>query len=263
MKEGAMFRTVAPGGPLGESVASIWLHESSALGQGTELRLPTGTVELVFNLSEDCSWSYPDAIAAGPYQHSYVLDTAQQSHVAGVVFRPGRALVDVPLHELANRHVALEDLWGADATRVRERMLAASDAATRLRVLESALHDRLADSTQDAHPLAAAATTWLSRVPECSAVGELSDRLGLTARRLQQVFRAEVGLSPKAYQRLQRFRSVLAGIDEVARVGWPAFALARGYYDQAHLAREFRVHSGLSPTAYLRGRGEQVNHVPR
>jgi AraC-like DNA-binding protein len=268
-----MFSSVAPGGLLGEFVSSLWLQTSPGQDPGAELRLPTGTVELVVNLAADRFWlpddagvrrTYPAAIVAGPYRHAYVMDTAQQSHVVGVVCRPGRAraLVDAPLHELSNRHVALEDLWGADATRVRERMLAAPDAATRLRVLESALCARLTGSAHVAHPLAAAAAGWLSRVPEYPGVGELGDRAGLTSRRVQQVFRTEVGLSPKSYQRLRRFRSVLAGIDEVERVGWSAFASECGYYDQAHLVREFRDHSGLSPTGYLRARGEQTNHVP-
>ncbi|MBB5959682.1 AraC-like DNA-binding protein [Saccharothrix tamanrassetensis] len=268
-----MFSSVTPGGHLGEFVALLWLHESAGPGQGAELRLPTGTVELVVNLAADSFWMSDDAgvrrrhsgtLVAGPYRRAYVLEATQQTHVIGAVFRPGRAraLVDVPLHELSDRHVALEDLWGLGATRVREQVLAAPGATGKLRVLEAALSDRLTGSGQAAHPLVAAATGWLSRMPERPGVGELGDRLGLTSRRVQQVFRAEVGLSPKGYQRLQRFRSVLDGIDRVDRVGWSAFAVERGYYDQAHLDRDFHAHSGLSPTAYLRGRGRRINHVP-
>lgn len=265
-----MFSSVTPDGQLGEFVSTLWLQEGQSPDRGAQLRLPTGTAELVVSLAADFFWlpadtgarqRYPGAVVAGPYRHAYLLDTARQSHVAGVVFRPGRAraVLGVPLHELADRHVALTDLWGAGAPLVRERLLAAPDAASRLGALEAALRERL---TGAAHPLATAATTWLSRVPGRPGVGELGDRLGWTARRVQQVFRTEVGLTPKAYQRLLRFRAVLADIDGATRFGWSAFAVAHGYYDQAHLAREFRVHSGLSPTAYLLARGGQLNHVP-
>ncbi|CCH32147.1 DUF6597 domain-containing transcriptional factor [Actinosynnema sp. NPDC047251] len=268
-----MFRSVAPGGLVGEFVALLWLHESAGPGRGVELRLPTGAVELVVNLAAECFWMpdgsgtcrrLPGALVAGPYRHAYLLDGTRPSHVVGVVFRPGRAraLVDVPLSELSNRHVALEDLWGASAARVRERLLAAPDATRTLRVLETVLGERLAGANLAPHPAVDAATRWLSRFPGHPGVGDLGDRLGLTSRRVQQVFRTEIGLSPKGYQRLQRFRSVLAAIDEVGRLGWSAFAVRRGYYDQAHLVREFRAHSGLSPTAYLRGRGGGINHVP-
>jgi AraC-like DNA-binding protein len=268
-----MFTSMTPRGLLGEFVQSIWLHDDEARGRRVDLRLPTGTVELVFSLSEDCFWlpddtgvrrGFPGAVVAGPYRRAYALETAQQSHVLGVVFRPGRArvLIGASLHELADRHVALEDLWGASAKVVRERLLAAPDGAARLLACESALRERLARSGDVAHPLAAAWTAYVSRAPERHGIVQLGERLGWTVRRLEQVFRADVGLTPKAYQRLQRFRSALVGIDGAARVGWSAFALERGYYDQAHLIREFRAHCGLSPTAYLRRRGEQLNHVP-
>ena len=70
-------------------------------------------------------------------------------------------------------------------------------------------------------------------------------------------------MTPKAYQRLQRFRGALARIEDAARVGWAAFARDCGYYDQAHLINEFRAHSGLTPPEYLASRaGSFVNHVP-
>jgi AraC-like DNA-binding protein len=268
-----MLTSMTPRGLLGEFVTSIWLYDGEARKRSADLRLPTGTVELVFGLREDCFWlpdaagvlrGFPGAVVAGPYRHAYVLDGAEQSHVLGVVLRPGRArvLIGAPLHELVDRHVALEDLWGASAQVMRERLLAAPDAATRLLACESALRERLARSGEVAHPLAAVGTACVSRAPGRHGVVQLGERLGCTVRRLEQVFRADVGLTPKAYQRLQRFRSALVGIDGAARVGWPAFALERGYYDQAHLIREFRAHCGLSPTAYLQRRGQQLNHVP-
>jgi hypothetical protein len=240
-----MFTSMTPRGLLGEFVQSIWLHDGEVRAPGVELRLPTGTVELVFNLREDCfrlpddagmHRGFPGSLVAGPHRRAYFLDTAQQSQVLGVVFRPGRArtLIGASLQELADRHVALEDLWGASAKVVRERLLAAPDAVTRLHACESALRERLARSGDVAHPLAAVGTACVSRAPERHGVVQLGERLGWTVRRLEQVFRADVGLTPRAYQRLQRFRSALAGIDGAARVGWPAFALERGYYDQAH-----------------------------
>ncbi|MGJ7907799.1 DUF6597 domain-containing transcriptional factor [Actinopolyspora sp. H202] len=268
-----MFTSMTPGGPVGEFVESIWLHEGGNPARHAELRLPTGAVELMFNLREDSfrlpggtapSGNSRGAVMAGPYRRAYVLDTTQQSRVLGVVFRPGgaRPLVEAPLHELRERHVPLEALWGADAELVRERVLAAPDTGSRLRTLESVLHERLSRRAELAHPVAVAATACLSDAAGSRRIGRLGERLGWTARRVEQVFRTDVGLSPKAYQRLWRFRTALEDIDEAARLGWSAFAAAHGYYDQAHLIREFRSHCGLPPTEYLRQRGERLNHVP-
>ena len=75
------------------------------------------------------------------------------------------------------------------------------------------------------------------------------------------MFRAELGLTPKAFQRLHRFRQALVRIDRAAEIGGAAFALERGYYDQSHFIGEFRAHSGLTPSDYMTSRGTELNHV--
>jgi AraC-like DNA-binding protein len=256
-----MFASTTPRGTLGQLVESIWLHRGATPAHGVDLRLPTGRVEVMLDLDENRSMR---SVVAGPFQRPYPLETARQSHVVGVVFRPGaaRTLLGVPAHELADRHVALEDLWGRAADELRDRVLAASGVHARLREVEVVLEARLAGSAEIAHPLAAAATGLVARRPAGLGVAELGEHLGWSARRLQQVFRDDVGLTPKAYQRLQRFRGALVSIEAAEQVGWPAFALHRGYADQSHFIREFRAHAGLSPSQYLLRRGGRLNHVP-
>jgi hypothetical protein len=75
-------------------VGSIWLHQGVAPASGVDLRLPTGTVELVVDLDQDRvlpsdARADPGAVVAGPFRRPYRLDAAQQSRVVGVVFRPG------------------------------------------------------------------------------------------------------------------------------------------------------------------------------
>jgi methylphosphotriester-DNA--protein-cysteine methyltransferase len=166
------------------------------------------------------------------------------------------------MHELANRHVALAGVWRDGAVELRERVLEAAGPRQRLGEAERVLGRRLAGSVEATHPLAVEAVALIARGPVRHTVAQLSDRLGWTPRRLQQVFSAEVGLTPRGFQRLARFRSTLGSIDTAAEVGWAAFAREHGYFDQSHLIREFREHTGLAPTAYLRRRGPSLNHVP-
>src|SRR5262249_48960408 len=103
----------------------------------------------------------------------------------------------------------------------------------------------------------------IESAPEDCRIAELSETLGLSTRRFEQIFRHDIGMTPKAYQRLQRFRRALVRIEDATNDGWAAFAQDRGYYDQAHLINEFRAHSGLTPPEYLASRaGSFVNHVP-
>jgi methylphosphotriester-DNA--protein-cysteine methyltransferase len=152
-------------------------------------------------------------------------------------------------------------LWGPVAFDLVGRTLSASGAEAKLDALEQVLAARLRHVPNQPHPLAAYAATQIARNPERWGLAALDESLGLSPRRLQQVFRTEVGLTPKAYQRLHRFRRALVGINRAAEVGWAVFALERGYYDRSHFIGEFRIHAGLTPSEYVASRGDELNHV--
>ena len=92
-------------------------------------------------------------------------------------------------------------------------------------------------------------------------VRELAHEAGLSRRRFAQLFREQIGLTPKLYCRLQRFQNALKQIASGPSVDWAQLALAAGYCDQAHLAHEFRDFSGLSPSAYLAGCHRSASHA--
>jgi AraC-like DNA-binding protein len=255
-----MYVTAAPRGPLSGLVESIWLYEGEAPAHARDRRLPTGGVDLVVNLRDDSA-----PVVCGPFTHAFVLDTAEQRDTLGVAFKVGGAgaLLGLPLDELSNLHVPLAELWRSGASELRERVLGAPTAEAKLETAQRVLSTRLARVSRPPHPTAARAATRIEASPEGCRIAELSETLGLSQRRFEQIFRADIGMTPKAYQRLQRFRRALARIEDATRVGWAAFAQDCGYYDQAHLINEFRAHSGLTPPEYLASRaGSFVNHVP-
>jgi methylphosphotriester-DNA--protein-cysteine methyltransferase len=91
----------------------------------------------------------------------------------------------------------------------------------------------------------------------------VTDQIGLSQRRFIQVFRDEVGLTPKLFCRIQRFQEVLRRIGKGQQFEWVDVALDCGYYDQAHFINDFQAFSGLNPTAYLaHPRDRNPNHVP-
>jgi AraC-like DNA-binding protein len=89
------------------------------------------------------------------------------------------------------------------------------------------------------------------RAPHVRSVLAVAREAGLSRRRFAQLFREQVGLTPKLYCRLRRFQDLSRQIAFGAPVNWAGLALAGGYCDQAHLANEFRHFSGISPSAYL------------
>ena len=92
----------------------------------------------------------------------------------------------------------------------------------------------------------------------------LADRVGVSQRHLARLFRAATGMSPGLLSGLARFQGVLAELERPVPVRWAAVAQRHGYYDQAHLTRDFRRFGGIAPGAYLRASRELTrNFVDR
>ncbi len=253
-----MFLARTPPGPLGEFVEFVWVHVDGVGGHGATLRIPTPDVDLVIDSGKE------HAILSGPSTRPFLLAAGDRRETIGAVLRAGRgaALLGVPLSDVRDRRLPLTEVWGAVAAELAERVLGASTAGARLDVLQQVLSARLRQVVVPPHPVAARAAARIAGSPERCRVAGLGESFGLTSRRLEQVFRADVGLTPKAYGRLHRFRAAFAQIDRADEIGWAAFALERGYCDQSHLIREFRAHADLTPCEYLASRGTELNHVP-
>ncbi|HRC84032.1 MAG TPA: helix-turn-helix domain-containing protein [Thermoanaerobaculia bacterium] len=264
-----------PPPPLGEFVEVIWYYRGYRQEHAFERILPSGRMALVVNLAEDETRVWPRGHQGEPLltrgssvdselrQH-FVIDTAEQEFVAGAHFHPGGAFpfFGVAADELAGHHLSLEELWGESrANELRSRLLAARSPQAAIEILEQALCTAVKRPLAR-HPAVAFALAGLSRAPATATVARLVRGVGLSPRRFLELFRQEVGLGPKAYCRVRRFQAALALAWGRPVIDWARLALDCGYYDQAHLIRDFRAFSGLAPRAYLASRGQHLNHLP-
>jgi AraC-like DNA-binding protein len=82
-------------------------------------------------------------------------------------------------------------------------------------------------------------------------VRELAPRLGITPRTLERRMLDEVGLGPRTLHRVLRFRRILRSLEQTPRGRWARSAVQSGYFDQAHMIREFRQFAGAAPGDYF------------
>lgn len=134
------------------------------------------------------------------------------------------------------------------------------DARTRLGVLESFLLQRFAGA-QSRHCMVEFAVDQFRRAPGVATVSEVARSTGWSERRFSQVFREEVGLSPKVWCRVQRFQRAVRKLHDGGEVAWAELALDCGFYDQSHFANEFKAFSGIDATTYTAGRTRWRNHI--
>lgn len=275
-----IYRSYVPAAPLADSVERVW-HCSHIPSQRRVRMLPSGTIELVINLCEDevriyesaqsgrCA-RYAGAVVAGPYTGCLMIDPMHRSTIVGVHFRPGGAFpfLGARADELSDAHVDLDTLWGRTAAaELRERLCAATTVGRRFSLLEAALLARLRYSPRR-HGAVPVALATFDRTGGGARIQDVARRVGLSQRRLIQVFAAEVGLTPKLYCRVRRFQKARDLVRHAEAPDWARVAVDCGYFDQSHLIRDFQALAGLSPVNYLReSSGERgrvmPNHLPQ
>ncbi len=234
--------------------------DAAASTHAHERALPTGTVELVFNLH--ANQQFGEAVICGPHASYFVLDTSVPSSVIGVHFKPGgaAAFLGAPAGEFADRHVDLSDVWGARARELRERLVEAGSEGPRFAMLEEALLARIRRPLLP-HPAVAHAVLQLMTEPTLMKIEELRKDAGYSPKHFIELFRDSVGLAPKLFSRIRRFQGVLERLAGGERVEWAGVAADGGFYDQSHLNREFRAFAGTTPGEY-RPLADRPNHVP-
>lgn len=158
------------------------------------------------------------------------------------------ALFGVSPRELRDRSFALRDVLGRVGADLEERLDESAEDQVH-RVMAEWLGGRVAVEETPSERRARASSLLLRDSESC---GQVADQLGLSARALRTVMGSHVGLSPKTYARIVRLHRALERAG--SREAWSSVALASGYYDQAHMIREFQSLLGESPEVW-RGRG--------
>ena len=256
-------------------IQSLWAMdetgEPAAPASRREHVVPTGSMHLVFRLSDDPLRLYegdadPEgqllstAVVGGARTRFYIRDVSRPLHSVGAQLRPGSALLlfGTPANALAERHTALEDLWGSRVSTVRDRLGGALSLEERLEAFEELLAERL-PRVQGLHPAVAQALAQLSGL---TTVHDVVKQSGYSHRRFVELFVQDVGLTPKAYSRVQRFQRALERASRPDGTSWTDIAADAGYSDQSHFNREFRDCVGITPSEYRDLAPRFRHHVP-
>ncbi|MFE0044348.1 helix-turn-helix domain-containing protein [Streptomyces albireticuli] len=181
--------------------------------------------------------------------------TCVEVHVSPVV---AHAVLGICPAELDRTVVALDDLWGRDAARLREQLGDAPSWEDRFALTDALLsHRRGTGPSADPEVVRAWDRIVVSR--GSVRVEDLAAEVGWSRRRLWSRFRSQVGLPPKRAATLVRFRHAahrLTAGDSAARV-----AAECGYADQSHLHREILAFTGMTPATLAADPGLTVDDI--
>jgi AraC-like DNA-binding protein len=225
--------------------------------------LPSPFLTLIFTLDEPLTvLAHPDPAQApadfgtllGGLHASPALIAHQgaQSGIQVALKPPGaRALLGLPAGELAQLDVPADAVLGGAAARIHDRVRAADGWPERFSVLDEDFVILLTCRGAGLAPEVARAWRLLLRSGGTLPVNQLAAETGWSSRHLASRFRAEIGLTPKAAARVVRFDRAKRRLVNSADGSLADLATACGYFDQAHLAREFRALAGCPPSQWL------------
>jgi AraC-like DNA-binding protein len=238
------YREVPPPAALREFVECLWTAGADGADPVKEGRiLPDGRMDLVWIRGGP-------VLVAGPQTRFTSRPNVRPLVAVGTRFHPGAlpGLLRVPAAEVVDGHVALEDIDAGLDHRLDAALEAARTPGQAMRAFARELLRRVdALSRLDT---AVTEATWLLADPR-TKVRDVALEVYVSERQLRRRFDERVGYGPKTLQRVLRFQRMKAVLElpgaELARA-----AVAAGYSDQAHLTRECRELSGLTPAELVR-----------
>lgn len=266
-----IYQTYQPKLPLSQFVEFLWAREGDDLPQSQSRLLPTGSMELVINLLEDRiplfdrhsraeRGSTNGTMVCGAHSEGFIISNDRKASFMGVHFKLGgsTAFFTPPAGELHNQILALEELWRGSAAELRDRLLEAPTLVIRFLMLEQFLLTIMQPPKR--HAAVDFALREFKRSPT-PTIGTVVEQIGFSTRHFNQLFRDQVGLTPKLYCRVQRLQQVLCLLTGKTKVDWMDIAFTCGYFDQAHLIHDFRTFADCTPSEYLAQRSFHPCHI--
>jgi AraC-like DNA-binding protein len=224
--------------------------------------LPSGEVALIISLGPHYQSIDPATghslgtlrtFVAGLDDTYSLVDSGIPGAAIQVDFSPigARRLLQLPMHLVSKRTTELNELFGSEADRLVQELFEAPDWQSRFVILDNFLLSKLRRSAQPSDEI-----RWAWRQLDLSRgvipIQQITGRLGWTRKRLIKAFRNEIGIPPKALARVLRFRWALEELNTGKITSNPQLAAGCGYSDQAHMIRDFKAFSGLTPVELLR-----------
>jgi AraC-like DNA-binding protein len=253
------YQEIRPNAAAARFVRCYWLLEDDEPESRVHRIVPDGRPELILNLGKPYesqtgeTWkAQPGSFLFGQITGPLVLRSAGPARMIGIRFHPHTAgrLLKICMPELTDAAVSLDDISGRLDREVRDLGDPQWTLAERFDAVDRMVEALGRSAGEDDRMLAAAVRNLEGAGREAMGIEAVADRIGLSARQLERRFREATGIPPKLFSRMQRFQRVFPALEN-GDAGWADAALRCGYYDQAHLIRDFREFAGKPPGVLL------------
>ncbi|TAE32028.1 MAG: AraC family transcriptional regulator [Cytophagales bacterium] len=204
-----------------------------------------------WHLNSDQSIIYPKVILSGVHTQTIYRDCGHDFLALKVVLQPCALyrLTGIPAPELTSSFIDAEAIWGKSIRSVFEQIANTDNIAEVLVIVEQFMHTLIRQSCRPQHPIDQASRLMLTSHPS-SSLDWLARQSGISVRQFIRKFEERTGVSPKLFDRIARFDRVYRLKNSYPTLDWLSIALAGGYYDYQHLAKDYRDFTGTTPVNF-------------
>ena len=241
-----LYRQIRPDGVLTNYIDAFWTASGDGQTLSSEKILPDGCVDIILNFGDHCKTDDGNftiknekAYLVGPMKRFKTVQMSPDTKLIGIRFKPGgfsSFYKFTSLHEITDVTVELEkDL--SPQMYPRDQNVWKS--------LNRFFGSKLSSPRHALFPVISDIQTCKGNI----SVRDLATRHFITIKQLERKFQHYIGMSPKEFINLIRFRFVLTAIqDKSSEKSLLAIAFEHGFYDHSHLTNEMRRYTGAVPS---------------
>lgn len=258
-----------------ESGSLPYTHEQGVMEEGQEPSvktvparvLPDGCTDMLITydpVRSEHSYAY-----CGNYTQPFTVPEPSDEgppvgdYTFGVRFFPGGAHVfhGMPLEWFTDKRISLQECWPESLNELQERMAETNSFAARVEVMNAYLNPLSVQTSTSENDLMKNVLHRIFIGGGRLSVQELAMREVISERQLHRRFSEWVGISPKRFSEVVRFHRVLSDIHQGHTADWAMLAQNHGFFDQAHLIRQFRKFYGDTPLTAAREHGRMLSDL--
>ncbi|CAN5461886.1 helix-turn-helix domain-containing protein [soil metagenome] len=250
------------------------LEHNGNIDDATYQRItPDGCIEVNFNLVEKSlirtglngiEYEQPNFYTVGRLSNYYFLKRTRNVKIFGVCFYPWgfHSFTKLPLNEINGSTLQNEHVFGRDIISIQNQLYEKTDTQA-FEIIQNYLIDKLKE-INNRDPLIKDAISMIYNSQGNMKLPDLLNQYGLSQRRIEQRFNANVGITPKQFLKLVKFKNVFSNLNNISQsTRITNLVYDHGYYDQSHLIRDFSSFTGLPPKRYLKEKhplNELIHH---
>ena len=263
------YRTLPADASLRAIVSYYWVIKCGSQTPTTpELLVPDGLDEIIFAYDShfkrtrindnEQSQSEPilhngNSYVVGCKSYSVVCTKTTSLSMIGVKLKPGvlNKMFRIPMNECKEQPLNFVELKSTAMHTLEDQLHAAHSLNSIKQILDGALK-RLLTGLCDKNSLIDHAICELFASQGGCRISDIAAKLSVTTRHLQKQFEYRVGVSPKCFARIIRFKAIYQALQNLPdSKTLPADIESLGIYDQSHLIREFNRFVGCTPQKLL------------